>query len=489
MNTGFRSQCIPAYRLLTEDQIREIHLSTLELLETVGVRVLDPEGVQILKDSGCRVKNDNTVQIPNWLIEASIRSAPSRITIYNREGRDAMHLEGNKFHFGLGTELLKTYDLVTGELRQSLLSDVVTAARIAEYFSEIDFIASNALPHDVPTNLMYVDSFKAQVENSPKPIFFTAAGAEDLAVIVEMAEVVSGGPAMLREKPFIIHYSEPLSPLVHSPGALKKLFYCAEKGIPVTYTPGMLSGATGPATLAGAIIVANAEALSGIVLHQLKAKGAPIISGFGIATMDMLTAAPIYGCPEYRLALSACSDLYHFYGIPMWGTAGVSDSNCFDQQAGWEAGISLLTAALDGANLIHDVGYMGQGIIGSPAYIVMCAEIISYVKRIVRGFEVTPERIDLNEIRQVGPGGNFLMADHTLKFHKEEHWRPKFSNRDTLNSWIEKGSRTYMETVTQKAREILKTHSTEPLPEEKRLLIEDIRKKAEKNLAGIRFEA
>ncbi|MBC8391458.1 MAG: trimethylamine methyltransferase family protein [Deltaproteobacteria bacterium] len=180
MNTGFRSQCIPAYRLLTEDQIREIHLSTLELLETVGVRVLDPEGVQILKDSGCRVKNDNTVQIPNWLIEASIRSAPSRITIYNREGRDAMHLEGNKFHFGLGTELLKTYDLVTGELRQSLLSDVVTAARIADYFSEIDFIASNALPHDVPTNLMYVDSFKAQVENSPKPIFLPQQGQKTL---------------------------------------------------------------------------------------------------------------------------------------------------------------------------------------------------------------------------------------------------------------------------------------------------------------------
>ena len=121
MNTGFKSQCVPNYRILTEDQIKEIHRATLEVLETVGVRVLDEEAVRLLKASGCRVKGEDRVQIPNWLVEQCIRSAPSRITIYDRKGRDAMHLEGNKVYFGLGTDLIHTYDLGTGELRPSQL--------------------------------------------------------------------------------------------------------------------------------------------------------------------------------------------------------------------------------------------------------------------------------------------------------------------------------------------------------------------------------
>ena len=487
MNTGFRSQCVPNYRVLTEDQIKEIHLATLEILETVGIRILDDDGLQLLKDAGCRVKKDNILLIPNWLVEECILSAPSRITIYNRKGDDAMHLEGNKVYFGLGTDLIHTYDLKTGELRPSRLQDVVNAARTADHLEEIDFIASFALPQDVPTNLMYVQCFKAMLENSMKPIFFTAAGKEDLSVILEMAAAVAGGDGPLREKPFLIHYAEPTSPLSHSRGAVRKLFLCADKGIPVNYTPALLSGATGPVTLAGAITVANAEALSGIVLHQLRAKGAPIISGFVATTMDMLTSIAVYGGPDFRLTHSACADLYHYYGIPMWGTAGASDAHCFDQQVAMEAAISILMAALDGANLVHDIGYFGQGLIGSPATIVMGSEIISYVKPIIRGFDMSRERMGMDVIQQVGPGGNFLLREQTRRLHRQEHWRPKYMNRDHPDMWKEKGSKNYGEIVTQKAIQILETHRPEPLPENVRLTIDEIVKKAEISLADIKF--
>ncbi|MBC8247637.1 MAG: trimethylamine methyltransferase family protein, partial [Deltaproteobacteria bacterium] len=170
--------------MLSDNQIKEIHYETLQLLESTGVRVMDQEGVQILIDAGCRMIGNNIVQIPNRLVEDCIRSAPSRITIYNRKGEEAMHLEGDKVHFGLGMELLETYDLETGELRSSRLHDVVDAARVADYFEEIDFVASFAHPRDVPANLSYIESFRAEVENSIKPIFFTAAGIEDLAVII-----------------------------------------------------------------------------------------------------------------------------------------------------------------------------------------------------------------------------------------------------------------------------------------------------------------
>ncbi len=485
---SLNSQCTPTYRVLSEDRIKRIHTATLELLETVGVRVMHPGAVDMLREAGCRVKEDNLVRIPNWLVEDSIRSAPSRITIYNRLGREAMRLEGNESHFGPGTDLIKTWDLETGKLRNSLLKDVANSARISDYLEEIDFIASYALPHDAPTNMMYIESVKAELENSVKPIFFTAAGLEDLSAIHEMAAAVLGGKDRAREKPILIHYAEPTTPLVHSRGAVDKLFFCADNAIPVTYIPGMMSGASAPVTLAGAITLGNAEALSGIVLHQLRAKGAPIISGFGTSTFDMKTSACIYGCPEYRLAISACADLFHHYRVPMLGTAGASDAHRPDQQAGMEWGVSLLTAGLDGANLIHDVGYMGQGLIGHPAALVMCAEIIGYVKRVVRGFDIDAEHIGMDVIRQVGPGGDFLTSAQTMKFFQKEHWRPTNCNRDTLDAWQGKGGPTWGEASTRKAIEILDAHQPVPLPDDARAALEEIRKKSETELENKQFE-
>ena len=488
MNSGFKAQCVPSYNLLTEEQIQEIHRASLEILETVGVRVSHEEGVHLLREAGCRVVDGNVVQFPNWLVEECIRSAPSRITMYNRQGEEAMRLEGRNIYFGLGTDLISTCDLETGETRPSRLQDVANAATVSDYCEEVDFIASYALPSDVPTNSMYIECVKTMMEHSVKPIFFTAAGREDLAVIVEMAETVAGGEDALRERPFLIHYSEPTAPLTHSRGAVNKLFFCAEKGTPICYTPGDSMGGSTPVTLAGGIVQANAEALSGIVLHQLRGKGAPIISGFAVVPLDMKTGIFSYGAPEFHLTNSAFADLFHYYGIPMWSTTG-SDAHTLDAQAAMEHALGILMAALDGANLIHDVGYMGQGLLGNPAAIVMCDEIISYVKRILRGFDVGREAMALDVIRRVGPAGSYLTQRHTADHFRQELWQPRFANRDTPKAWEKKGSQSYEEVVTQKAREILETYRAEPLPEDVLQKISEIAQRAEKALADMQFVA
>ena len=202
-------RCRPAYRLLSQPQIKHLHAATLSLLETVGVKIMSPEALDMLVDAGCRVTTDSIVRIPGRLVEDCIDSAPSQITIYDRLGNQAMQLEGRRVHYGLGTDLLNTYDLETGSMRKSNLGDVANAARIADALEEIDFVASYALPQDLPVNMMYIDTFKCQLENAVKPIFFTAAGAEDLAVINAMAAAVTGGEKELREKPIHIHYAEP----------------------------------------------------------------------------------------------------------------------------------------------------------------------------------------------------------------------------------------------------------------------------------------
>ena len=312
---------------------------------------------------------------------------------------------------------------------------------------------------------------------------------KDIAIINDMAAAVMGGKERLREKPIHIHYAEPLTPLMHSSGAIQKLFFCADNAVPVNYTPGMMSGASAPVTLAGAITVGNAEALSGIVLHQLRAKGAPIISGFGMSTLDMKTSACVYGCPEYRLALSACSDLYHYYGIPMWGTAGVSDAHAPDEQASMEWSMSLLMAGLDGANLIHDIGYMGQGLVGSPAALVMNAEIISYVRRVIQGFDIDADHIGMDVIREVGPQGAFISTPQTMQYFKKEHWQPQLANRETLEPWIAQGSKTWGKKAVEKAKDILESHCPQELPADVQESLETIRKAALKSLAGEHIEA
>ena len=480
--------CQPSFRLLSEEQIRHLHRATLELLDTTGVRILEPQVVRMMADAGCRITDKNMVRIPEYLVDKAIQSAPSRIQIYNRAGMEAMCLADRRIHFGMGTDLVHTIDLESGQLRPSRLTDVQHAAWIADSLEEIDFIGSYALPSDVTANLMYIDSFLTQVEHSVKPIFFTAGGSEDLQFIHTMAAAVVGGEDTLREKPFLIHYAEPLTPLTHTAGAIRKLLFCADKGIPVTYAPGMMSGASAPVTLAGAIVTGNAEALSGLVIHQLRAPGAPIISGFGMSTFDMKTSACVYACPEYRLALSACADLYHHYKIPMWGTAGVSDAVHIDQQAGMEWALSLMNAALDGANLVHDVGYLGQGLVGHPAALVMCAEIISWVKRMVRGFEIGPRHLALDLIGQVGPQGEFLSSDHTLEFFRTEHWQPRLCNRIPPNTVSHRETTTWAERAIERSREILSAkENRNPLGREVLQSLTEIRKQAEIEIQDIRF--
>jgi trimethylamine--corrinoid protein Co-methyltransferase len=482
------SQCVPGYRLLTKAQINRLHTATLEILETVGVRIEHDGARCMLADAGCRLAKDKNVCIPGQLVEDAIESAPSRITVHNRHGEEALRLEERRIHFGMGTDLARMYDLKSGHLRASTLKDVQTAVHIADALPEIDFIASYAIPTDSPPHLIYVDAFKSLLENTTKPIFFTAAGLEDLALIRDMAAAVVGGTDNLREKPFWIHYAEPLSPLTHTTGAINKLLFCADNHIPITYTPGVMSGATAPVTLAGALAQGNAEALSGIVMHQLRSPGAPIISGIGMATMDMAQTTCIYGGPEYRLALSACADLYHHYQIPVWGTAGVTDANILDSQAGMEWGISLMQNAMAGANLIHDIGYMGQGTIGHPAALVICDEIISYVKRFMRGFDLDDVHLDLDSIRKVGAGGSYLTARQTAQFFRSEHWYPSLCNRKPAGIWEKEGAKSMVAVAVEKAREILRDHCPDTLPESVEQELDSIRSHAESYLKDVHFE-
>jgi len=462
MRSNYQTQVSPSLNFVTEGDLEALHLATLEILERTGVLVHEAEALALLKSAGAIVDNQ-LVKIPAHLITKAVRSSPPRAAISRRGGERGMFLEDHKVYFGTGSDCPSIYDVFTGELRKTTIVDVERTAILCDALPNLDFMMSLGLASDVPPLLSDRYHFKAMVTNCEKPIVFTAWTKESLEDILDMAAIVAGGEKQLRERPFLILYNEAISPLVHAKEPLKKLMCCAERNIPVIYTTGGMAGGTVPATLAGALAVANAEILSALVIHQLKQEGAPFIFGGTLTIMDPATANFCHGAPEFHVNGAVLAALAGYYHLPVWGAAGCSDSKEFDQQAGIEASHNILMAALSGINLVHDVGYLAAGMIGSHEMLVAGDEVIGMVKRTMRGVEISDETLALDVIDEVGPGGNFLSHRHTVRHFRKEFWFPELIDRRGVEEWGRARS-TFGERAGEKARRILTEHAPKPLP-------------------------
>lgn len=453
------------FRMLTDAQLDEIHLASLEILRRTGVRVHEAECLALLKDAGCTVSDDNLVKLSASVVEDALQSAPSRIVLCSRTGEPRLHLEGHRSYFGTGSDLPNTIDLETGERRLSLLSDVEKAARLVDTLPNLDFVMSAALPSDVRAATSDRRSFLAMVKNTTKPIVFTAWDEKGLADILSMAETIAGNQEKLALNPFLLAYLEPTSPLQHTEPVLRKVLMMADHGLPMVYAPGAVEGASVPVTSAGSLALGNAECLSGLVIAQLRRKGTPFVLGSGNGPLDMKTMVAAYGSPEYMLHCLGMAELaHHYYRLPVWGFAGCSDSKAPDIQAGIESATWILWTALIGANLVHDVGYLESGLTCSYEMIVLGDEMIGMVRRLLKGIEITPETLALDAIHEVGPGGDYLTASHTMQ-HYRSVWYPRLLDRRPFESWERAGKPTANERARELVRRTLATHKPEPIPD------------------------
>jgi trimethylamine--corrinoid protein Co-methyltransferase len=270
----------------------------------------------------------------------------------------------------------------------------------------------------------------------------------------------------LAENPFLLAYLEPTSPLQHSDVVLRKLLLLADRGLPFVYAPGPIEGASAPVTSAGSLAMANAEVLSGLVIAQLRRPGTPFLFGSGAGPLDMQTTVATYTSPESMLHCKAMAELAHRrYELPVWGFSGCTDSKLPDIQAGIDAAMWILWTAMSGANLVHDLGYIESGLTCSLEMIVASDEIISFVRRLMAGIEITPATLALDVIDEVGPGGDFLGTKHTLS-HFREVWSPRIFDRRTHPGWVEAGRPDFLGTARKIALEAVHNHRGEPLAAE-----------------------
>jgi trimethylamine--corrinoid protein Co-methyltransferase len=470
MHDKFRLN-IPRLHILSRDQIERLHLSTLEVLRRTGVDVKEARALEVFEKGGCFVENER-VRIPAHLVEWALNSTPPRISLCDRNGNPAMLLEENNVYFGTGSDTPNVVDPFTGERRLAILNDVAYVAKAIDFLEEMSFVMNSGIASDVDPDISDIYHFEAMVTHTIKPIVFTAWSLDNLKTIVQMAEVVAGGEKKLRNSPFLALYTEPISPLILGQESTQKLMFMAEKSLPVIFTPAVLTGGTGPVTIAGGLIQGNAEILAGYVLANLINKGTPFIYGGGVLPIDMATSLMSYASPEFMLATSALTDMARYYRLPMFSFAGCSDSCTYDQQASLEGALWTLLSSLSGGNLVHDAGYINNGLTMSFEQLVASNEVIGLVRRITGGFEINDETLALDLIDETGPGGEYLTSAHTLRNFRR-NWFPDLLSRITYEKWEKEGQKDLGQRAGDKARFILENHK--PLP-----LDDEIRKKLQK---------
>ncbi|MGD8596656.1 MAG: trimethylamine methyltransferase family protein [Anaerolineae bacterium] len=451
----------PTFQMLNREQRAAIASAAIDLLERIGVRLTEPEAQQLLHSARARIDGDR-VRIPQQLVEDAIRSAPGEITVYTRDGTPAMHLGGNSAYFGAHTDAPNVLDPYTGRRRPCLEADVARHVRLIDALPRISYTTASGLVADRPAEIGDRVSLAGCLTNSTKPVLAMPVTLQALAQSRQMAALAAGGA--LPDKPLLIVYAEPVSPLVHPDESIKKLLYCAEHRIPLVYSGFAAMGGTAPQSPATIVAQLCAETLSGLVVHQLKQPGAPYIFGGMASIMDMKTTIFAYGAPEFQRGNTLLAEMAHHFGLPNFGTAGTSDSQVFDGQAVMEATSSCLMATLSGADLIHDVGLLGNATVVMPEMIVASNEAIGMIEHLLGDLSLE-ESLVLDIVDEVGVGGEFVTHPHTLR-HFRDVWYPELLYRGGARAWQDGESATFEQRVNARTRELMEEHQPPALPDD-----------------------
>jgi trimethylamine--corrinoid protein Co-methyltransferase len=461
MLVNLRQNAGVQFRVLSDGQCEQIALAACEVLERAGTRFFEPRAVEALTSAGCVVSEGNLVRIPSALVQRALGSVPGRFTLYSRTGEPAIKIEPKRAYFGPGPTCPNFIDPDSGERRLFVKRDAALTARVCDALPNVDYVMSLGSISDVPADRADVHEFDAMVRETTKPIMSWSFSRDSLARIHQMCAAVKGTEEAYRREPFMIFYAEPNSPLRHGAEAVQKLIYCAERRIPLVYTPCPIAGGTAPATLAGVLVQNLAETLGGVVLSQVIGKGTPIVVGGVVSILDMRTTILSYGAPELALLSAGATEVARHLGLPMFSTAGCTDSKRLDEQAAAEATQSILIAALSGANLVHDVGYTESGMTGSLEQLVMCDEIIGMARHVARGIRVDEETLAVDVICEAAGSGNFLALPHTVRHFREQFWFPRLLDRRRYGEWAADGSTTMGDRVRARLRAIIDKHRAE----------------------------
>jgi len=454
--------------VLDDNGVGLIDRGAIEILERTGVAVRSEKAQKMLADAGCEVdKKSAIVKFPESLVMEMSRKNDRCVTFYGRTRMHDAKLDGEHTYVcsdGNGTMAL---DFETRERRESKKSDVARSAFVADALPGHGVNWPNVTSQDVPDGTRHIHDLQASLENTEKHITIaTDTTTWEVEDVIELASAAVGGREELRKRPLISSIHTSSSPLVIEGEGLEAGFVAADAGIPICFYVMPGPGATGPATLAGAVTVGVAEALAGNTIFQLNRKGTPFVFSCGMAPLDMKTSTRAGGAPEHGLTSAAYAQMAHHYGFPALVGGFVSTAKEPDQQAAYDKFASALTPIMAGADMIAGIGLLEDCRTVWLEQLVIDSEISRIIGRMARGIEVTEEALALDVVHRVGVGKDFLGQRHTMEKFRTEHFLPTVTDRSSWDSWVAKGSKTTLQRAGEEVRRIFKEHKVEPVRSE-----------------------
>jgi trimethylamine--corrinoid protein Co-methyltransferase len=448
---------LPLYSPLSAESVKEIDRAGRQILERVGIRILESRYLDMLKAAGVRVDYaERRVRFDVGWLDEVLAKAPSQFILHSRDDLNDVHLGGGEVYFANGGRVFRILDMATGGFRLTMLRDVAHTATLVNHLDHINFYIIACQAHDLEPPYYHLNDFYHAFNHTTKHVMGGCDDSQGAQQMWELASLIAGGEDELREKPFVSVITNPRSPLTIDSNTLDILRFCCTSGIPATCAPAPISGATAPATLAGTLCQMHAEALAGVAIAQVFAPGAKVLYGAVPSTMDLRHMEYTMGSVEMAMMNAAAVQLAKLYNLPIYASGGVTEAKRPDVQAGCEKSFSNLMAAMNGADLIHlAAGMLDSGNSISYEQFVIDNEIIGMIKRILAGIRVSEETLGLDVIEKVGPGGHYVMEDHTVENMMEEFLYPNLSVRCSFDIWEERDRPDMLSSANDLVEEIL----------------------------------
>ncbi len=412
----------PKLELLDREMLDRILGEAFALLRLPGVKVGDAEARDLLASAGAKVEAE-IAHIPEALVRRALESVPREFFLYSRSGEPAVHYGGDRVHFDPGSSCLDILDSETQLPRPAMADDLVRLVQVAEMLPQFAAQSTAMVCNDVPSETGDWYRLLLVLWYSNKPVVTGSFSAKTLRTMLELLGADAGGAEALRARPRAVFDVCPSPPLNWSSFAAQNLIELARAGVPAEMIPMPLAGATAPVTLAGAIVQHAAEALAGIVIHQLAAPGAPLVWGGAPAIFDMSSGNTPMGAIETAMLNAGCAQVGKSLNMPTHGYLVASDSRSLDMQAGMESGASAVLGALAGINMISGAGMLHFLSCHSVEKLVLDAESIASAQRLIEGIQARGETLATAMFAQVGLTGEFLKLKETRAlFRSEQHF-------------------------------------------------------------------
>ncbi|MFC2031166.1 trimethylamine methyltransferase family protein [Chloroflexota bacterium] len=449
-------------KLLSDEEKNQIHSTALNLLEGVGLLVEDTEALDLLEEAGAGVDHSaQRVRFPTGLVGTSLEQAPAEVKLYGRDTSQVVHLTSGSVYYSTSGYAVRLYDPRTGQCGEMNRAGLEWITELADGLDHVDIHAVLGTPYDVPSQTNDRYQLAIALTKNTKHIWNTAYGRDGVQDAVNMASAVRGSRQALRDFPLFTLDLTTLSPLQLDGRQASTIIEGARQGIPIGVSPGPSGGATGPVTLAGTLVQAHAEFLGGLVLCQVVQPGIPVIYTHWTRSLDMASGGVAMGGPEFSLLRVANAEMARYCNLPSRGGGLMADSKTPDAQMGAEKLLNCLMASLAGLNVVAGVGQTDFINTVRPEQMFIDNEIIGIVKRMCRGMEVNQDTIAQDAISEVGPGGNYLSAEHTLAHFRSELWFPTLWDRKTWSVWEEEGAKDVAARATEQVAS--SSHRVPPL--------------------------